>query len=154
MPRPTVNEELKVDDEQTLRQQQTITTANATTTPPTTTSKARDKSKVLDWVYTNMAKFRSDLRILTALWGIMLIVGFIVKAVIATTNTDISKAQNFGYYFFTLATLGMILLSWLYSKIMKKHVKQEAEKMENNRGYNNIQWGIGAMSTGFNQVIY
>lgn len=146
MPRINNEEEITVEDEQRLHQQQQQQRGSSSTT---------DKSKVLNWVYTNMAKFRSDLRILTACWGIVLIIGFIVKAIIASTNTDISKAQNFGYYFFTLATLGLILFSWLYSKIMKKHVQQEADDMKNNReGYNNLQWGIQAISTGYNQVVY
>lgn len=146
MPRINNEEEITVEDEQRLHQQQRQQRA---------TSNTADKSKVLNWVYTNMAKFRSDLRILTACWGIVLIIGFIVKAIIASTNTDISKAQNFGYYFFTLATLGLILFSWLYSKMMKKHVQQEADDMKNNReGYNNLQWGIQAISTGYNQVVY
>jgi predicted membrane channel-forming protein YqfA (hemolysin III family) len=100
-----------------------------------------------------MAKFRTDLRILTACWGIVLIVGFIIKAVIASTNTDITKAQNFGYIFFTLATVIMFIVSWLYTKIMKKHVKEQADEMRN-EGYENAQWGISAMSNGFNQVVY
>jgi hypothetical protein len=160
MPRPQASEQLTAEDEQRLRQKRTNITTTSSTNNGTsanktaTTSKTRDKSKVLDWVYTHMSKFRNDLRILTALWGIMLIVGFIVKAVIATRNEDISKAQNFGYYFFTLATLGMIILSWLYTKIMKKHVKDQADNMQKSEGYNNVQWGIQAMSNGFNQVVY
>lgn len=149
MPRVGSDEDITVEDEQRLQQQQSQQQQERTSSSKT------DKSKVLNWVYTNMAKFRSDLRILTACWGIVLIIGFIVKAIIASTNTDISKAQNFGYYFFTLSTLGLIVFSWLFSKLMKKHVKQEADDIKNNReGYNNLQWGIQAMNTGFNQVVY
>lgn len=155
MPRPEANETLSAEDGDRARQQQSTNNSSTNvTTDTSTTSKKRDKSKVLDWVYTHMSKIRNDLRILTALWGIMLIIGFIVKAVIATQNQDISKAQNFGYYFFTLATLGMIVVSWLYTKLMKKHVKDETDKIQKNEGYNNLQWGIQAMSTGFNQVVY
>lgn len=105
-----------------------------------------------------MAKVRNDLRILTACWGTMLIVGFIIKAIIASTNTDISKAQNFGYIFFTVATVGMVVVSWLFTKIMKRHVKDEADNMQkrnagHSEGYENAQWGIQAMSTGFNQIV-
>ncbi|KAI8639684.1 hypothetical protein BD408DRAFT_349445 [Parasitella parasitica] len=144
MPRPPANEELEAQDEQRLQQQQQQHPQQG------------DKSKTLNWVYTHMAKIRNDLRILTACWGIMLIVGFIIKAIIASTNTDISKAQNFGYIFFTLATVGMAIVSWLFTKIMKKHVKDEADEMQkrNNEGYKNAQWGIQAMSAGFNQIVY
>lgn len=149
MPRVGSDENIAVEDEQRLQHQQSQQQQERTS------SSKRDKSKVLDWVYTNMAKFRSDLRILTACWGIVLIIGFIVKAIIASTNADISIAQNFGYYFFTLATLGLIVFSWLFSKIMKKHVQQEADDMKSNReGYDNLQWGIQAMNIGFNQVVY
>lgn len=138
-----MNEGLEEQDEQRLQQQQ---------------QQQLDKSKTLNWVYTHMAKFRNDLRILTACWGIILIVGFIIKAIIASTNTDISKAQNFGYIFFTLATVGMVVVSWLFTKIIKKHVKDEADNMQkrnniHSEGYENAQWGIQAMSTGFNQII-
>ncbi|CAO3618452.1 unnamed protein product [Mucor hiemalis] len=68
MPRINNEEEITVEDEQRLHQQQQQQRA---------TSNTADKSKVLNWVYTNMAKFRSDLRILTACWGIVLIIGFI-----------------------------------------------------------------------------
>lgn len=145
MPRPEVDEKLTESDQQRLQHQ--------TTTETTSQPKKQDKSKTLDWVYTNMAKFRTDLRILTACWGIVLIIGFIIKAIIASTNTDISKAQNFGYIFFTLATVAMAVVSWLYTKIMKRHVKEQAEQMKN-EGYENAQWGIQAMSTGFNQIVY
>ncbi|KAK4512443.1 uncharacterized protein ATC70_003143 [Mucor velutinosus] len=140
MPRPPVDEKLAEQDEQRLQQQQQC-----------------DKSKTLNWVYTHMAKIRNDLRILTACWGVMLIVGFIIKAIIASTNTDISKAQNFGYIFFTVATVGMVVVSWLFTKIMNRHVKDEVDKMQRNsghsEGYENTQWGIQAMSTGFNQIV-
>ncbi|OBZ89226.1 hypothetical protein A0J61_02713 [Choanephora cucurbitarum] len=137
MPRTETSEELHESDEQRLQKKGT-----------------NDKSKMLNWVYTHMAIFRNDLRILTACWGIVLIIGFIVKAVIASTNTDISKAQNFGYIFFTLATVGMVIVSWLFTKIMKRHVQRQAEEMKNNReGYHNMQWGIQAMSNGFDQVV-
>jgi uncharacterized membrane protein len=140
-----MSRELEEQDEQRLQQQQHQ-------------HQQLDKSKTLNWVYTHMAKFRSDLRILTACWGIMLIVGFVIKAIIASTNTDISKAQNFGYIFFTLATVGMIVVSWLFTKIIKKHVKDEADNMQrknntHSEGYENAQWGIQAMSTGFNQIV-
>lgn len=140
-----MSRELEEQDEQRLQQQQHQ-------------HQQLDKSKTLNWVYTHMAKFRNDLRILTACWGIMLIVGFIIKAIIASTNTDISKAQNFGYIFFTLATVGMIVVSWLFTKIIKKHVKDEADNMQrknntHSEGYENAQWGIQVMSTGFNQIV-
>lgn len=143
MPRPPVDEKLAEQDEQRLQQQQ---------------QQINDKSKTLNWVYTHMAKVRNDLRILTACWGTVLIVGFIIKAIIASTNTDISKAQNFGYIFFTVATVGMVVVSWLFTKIMKRHVKDEADNMQkrnagHSEGYENAQWGIQAMSTGFNQIV-
>ncbi|KAI8378339.1 hypothetical protein BD560DRAFT_325355 [Blakeslea trispora] len=135
MPRTEASEKLHENDEQRLK------------------NKENDKSKILNWVYTHMAIFRNDLRILTACWGSVLIVGFVVKVIIASTNTDISKAQNFGYIFFTLATVGMVIVSWLYTKVMKKHVRQQAEAMSQREGYHNVQWGIQAMSNGFNQVV-
>ncbi|CAO0801661.1 unnamed protein product [Mucor circinelloides] len=148
MPRPPVDEKLAEQDEQRLQQQQQHQQKQ----------QINDKSKTLNWVYTHMAKVRNDLRILTACWGTMLIVGFIIKAIIASTNTDISKAQNFGYIFFTVATVGMVVVSWLFTKIMKRHVKDEADNMQrrnagHSEGYENAQWGIQAMSTGFNQIV-
>lgn len=141
MPRTSKGEELEAQDQERLHH-------------ATETLNKNDKSKTLNWVYTNMAKIRSDLRILTACWGIMLIVGFIVKTIIATTNSDISKAQHFGYIFFTVATVGMIAVSWLFTKIMKKHVKEKTdEMMSSSEGNDNMQWGIQAMSNGFNQVV-
>lgn len=141
MPRTPKGEELEAQDEERLQHS------------PQNLHKS-DKSKALDWVYTNMAKIRTDLRILTACWGVMLIIGFIVKTIIATTNTDITKAQNFGYIYFTVATVSMVVVSWLFTKIMKKHVKEKTEEMmSNSEYYANLQWGIQAMSNGFNQVI-
>lgn len=111
-----------------------------------------NKAGLLDWVYTHMAKIRNDVRILTAGWGIILIIGFIVKAIIASTTTDISKAQNFGYIFFTLATVVMIVISCLFMKLMKKHVGEQSSEMMR-EGYSNTQWGINTLSNGFNQII-
>lgn len=111
-----------------------------------------NKAGLLDWVYTHMAKIRNDVRILTAGWGIILIIGFIVKAIIASTTTDISKAQNFGYIFFTLATVVMIVISCLFMKLMKKHVGEQSSEMMR-EGCSNTQWGINTLSNGFNQII-
>ncbi|KAG1054349.1 hypothetical protein G6F43_003639 [Rhizopus delemar] len=111
-----------------------------------------NKAGLLDWVYTHMAKIRNDVRILTAGWGIILIIGFIVKAIIASTTTDISKAQNFGYIFFTLATVVMIVISWLFMKLMKKHVGEQSSEIMR-EGCSNTQWGINTLSNGFNQII-
>ncbi|KAI9483582.1 MAG: hypothetical protein EXX96DRAFT_632164 [Benjaminiella poitrasii] len=142
MPRTPVSDELETIDQERLEDM----------------TRKNDKSSKLDWVYTHMAKFRSDLRILTACWGVTLIIGFIIKAIIASTNADITKAQNFGYIFFSLATVAMMLLSWLFTKIMKRHVKEQVDDMQRKQfqheGYDNAQWGIQAMSNGFNQIVY
>ncbi|ORE22874.1 hypothetical protein BCV71DRAFT_166640, partial [Rhizopus microsporus] len=106
MPRTERNEELLAKDKQRLHNPRD----------------AKNKGGLLDWVYGHMAKIRNDLRILTACWGIELVVGFIVKAIVASTSTDISKAQHFGYIFFTLATLGMMAVSFMFTKLMKRHV--------------------------------
>ncbi|CEG80200.1 hypothetical protein RMATCC62417_14570 [Rhizopus microsporus] len=81
MPRTERNEELSAKDKQRLHNPRN----------------AENKGGLLDWVYGHMAKVRNDLRILTACWGIVLVVGFIVKAIIASTSTDVSKAQHFGH---------------------------------------------------------
>ncbi|KAI8977332.1 hypothetical protein BDF20DRAFT_803004, partial [Mycotypha africana] len=108
MPRTEKGEELQEHDQQRLQGQQH--------------REEVDKGKALDWIYVHLARFRSDVRMLTACWGIMLIVGFIIKAIIASTNTDVSKAQDFGYAFFSLATAAMVVVSWFFTKMMKRHV--------------------------------
>ncbi|KAI7900046.1 uncharacterized protein BX663DRAFT_440083 [Cokeromyces recurvatus] len=146
MPRTAESEELETIDQERTQQQ-------------STSSSTTDKQSRLNWIYNHMSKFRTDLRILTACWGITLIIGFIIKVIITYTNADITAAQNFGYIFFSLATVALTVFSWLFTKIMKRHVKEQAGEMQQqkhyeNEGYDNIQWGIQAMSNEFNQIVY
>ncbi|KAF7728045.1 hypothetical protein EC973_006681 [Apophysomyces ossiformis] len=146
IPRQEYDEELQRRDEQRLSQRQT-------------------KQQKLDWLYNNMGRFRTDMRIMTAAWGLTLLASFLIKVALVLTNTDISKAQTYGYIVFGLATLVMSCFSWFYTTVVKGHVleqvsfwreKREQEEREmdaRSEAIHNANWGVQAASNAFGQVI-
>lgn len=120
------------------------------------------KQQRLDYLYTHMARFRHDVRVMTVTWGALLIVAFIVKVIIVMTSTNIDKAQIYGYILFGLATFFMMIFTWFYTKIIKGHVlselafwKEQQDKPMDGRSeaVHNTNWGINQMSNAYSQVI-
>lgn len=119
--------------------------------------------KRLDYLYTNMAKFRHDMRFMTVSWGILLIATFIVKVILVETQADISKAQTYGYWMFAIATAVIFIFTWIYTNTVRGHVlsqiafwKEEQQQKEMDQGTEtaaNINWGVNSMSNTFSQVV-
>ncbi|GAN06500.1 hypothetical protein MAM1_0125c05984 [Mucor ambiguus] len=145
MPRPE-EEDLQKNDDQRL----------------TSTTKHASGQKRLDYLYTNMAKFRHDMRFMTVTWGLLLIAAFVVKLIVVLTSTDIGHAQTVGYILFGLATFFMMIFTWIYTKIVKGHVlsqiafwkdEQEHKPMDSStEAVQNVNWGVNTMSNAFSQV--
>ncbi|KAG2192576.1 hypothetical protein INT47_006208 [Mucor saturninus] len=117
--------------------------------------------KRLDYLYHNMAKFRHDMRFMTVSWGVVLITSFVVKVIIVTTSTDIGKAQIIGYVILGLASVTIIVFTWIYTNIVKGHVltqvafwkEEEDKKMDKGvETAENISWGVNSMNNVFAQV--
>ncbi|KAI8061765.1 hypothetical protein BC940DRAFT_309693 [Gongronella butleri] len=113
-----------------------------------TMEKPRSKRQKLDYLYRNMTRFRHDMRVMTATWGITLIAAFVVKVIVVMTQTDTSHAETVGYIVFCLATGAMMVFTWLYTKIVKKHVTENTQE-----GLHNASWGIQAVNNTYNQVL-
>lgn len=145
MPRPE-DEDLQKNDDQRL----------------TSTTKHASGRKRLDYLYNNMAKFRHDMRFMTATWGLLLIAAFVIKLIIVLTSTDIGYAQMVGYILFGLATFFMMIFTWIYTKIVKGHVlsqiafwkdEQEHKPMDSStEAVQNVNWGVNTISNAFSQV--
>ncbi|KAI9479480.1 hypothetical protein BDB00DRAFT_858748 [Zychaea mexicana] len=147
MPRSDAAEDLAAQDEQRL---------NGKKRPAT-------KQEKLDWAYTNMARFRQDMRIMTAAWGIMLIVGFFIKLIVVLTNTDLGLAALAGYLIFGLGALVVMIFTWFYTKISKGHLKEDVafwrEQQEprpldsSTEAAHNLNWGAQSMTNAWGQVM-
>ncbi|EPB87727.1 hypothetical protein HMPREF1544_05508 [Mucor circinelloides 1006PhL] len=145
MPRPE-DEDLQKNDDQRL----------------TSSTRHASGRKRLDYLYTNMAKFRHDMRFMTVTWGLLLITAFVVKLIVVLTSTDIGHAQMVGYILFGLATFFMMIFTWIYTKIVKGHVlsqiafwkdEQEHKPMDSStEAVQNVNWGVNTMSNAFSQV--
>ncbi|KAI8880700.1 hypothetical protein K501DRAFT_254502 [Backusella circina FSU 941] len=120
--------------------------------------------KRLDYLYTNMSRFRRDMRVMTFCWGSLLIITFIIKVIIVETSTDISKAQTQGYILFGVMTILIGLFTWFYTNVVKGHVFEQVKfwktKQQQEQGMNtttetanNLNWGVNAMSNTFGQVM-
>lgn len=117
--------------------------------------------KRLDYLYHNMAKFRHDMRFMTVSWGVVLIISFVAKIIIVTTSSDIGKAQMYGYIILGLASVSIIVFTWIYTNIVKGHVlsqvgfwKEKDEKMDKDvETAENISWGVNSMNNLFSQVV-
>lgn len=127
-----------------------------------TAERAPSGQKKLEYMYKNMAKFRHDMRYMTATWGLLLIIAFIVKVIVVMTSTDIGKAQIYGYILFGLAAFFMMVFTWFYTYIIKGHVadeiafwkeEEEHKKMDGNtEAVQNVNWGVNTMSNAFSQI--
>ncbi|ORX62907.1 hypothetical protein DM01DRAFT_1297793, partial [Hesseltinella vesiculosa] len=84
----------------------------------------KTKRQKLDRLYNTMARFRHDMRVMTATWGLTLLATFVVKVIVVETSTDTSHLQNVGYIIFCLATALMMVFTWLYTKLVKKHAER------------------------------
>ncbi|KAI8081749.1 uncharacterized protein BX664DRAFT_268419 [Halteromyces radiatus] len=106
--------------------------------------KKTSKRQKLDYLYSNMSRFRNDMRVMTAWWGITLVATFIIKVIVVMTSTDISHAETVGYVVFGLATGLMIVFTWVYTKLVKKHVTESTKE-----GLSNATWGVQKMGNTF-----
>ncbi|CAO3589019.1 unnamed protein product [Absidia cylindrospora] len=131
MPRQEEDENLNEYDHRRRRRQQPST-----------------KRQKLDYLYTHMSRFRQDMRVMTACWGITLVVTFIVKVIVVLTNVDTGYAETVGYVVFGLATGLMILFTWFYTKVVKRHVTDSTKE-----GLHNATWGVQTMGNTFGQVV-
>ena len=148
MPRNDASEDLAAQDEQRLNGQH---------------QKTASKREKLDWTYRNMARFRQDMRIMTAAWGIMLIVGFVIKLIVVLTDTDLGSAALAGYLIFGLGAFVVMIFTWFYTKICKGHLKQDImfwrEQQEpkpvdsSTEAAHNINWGMQSVNNAWGQVM-
>lgn len=138
MPRAETDEDLQKQDEHRLSRDRRMT-----------------KAEKLDWTYRNMARFRMDLRIMTAAWGLMLIIGFFVKLAIALTDASTGSAELAGFLIFGLGSFFMACFTWIYTKIVAlKHVREDAQGMNPNaEAMQNANWGVQTMSNAWGQVM-
>ncbi|KAI8061369.1 hypothetical protein BDF21DRAFT_429390 [Thamnidium elegans] len=127
-----------------------------TTQPPS-------PQKRLDYLYHNMSKFRHDMRFMTISWGIILIISFIVKVVIVMTSTDVGNYQLMGFIILGLASISIIVFTWIYTNIIKGHVfaqiafwreEEEIKKMDKDvETAENVSWGINGLNNSFSTVL-
>ncbi|CAO3616512.1 unnamed protein product [Cunninghamella echinulata] len=108
----------------------------------------KTKRQKLDYVYHHLSRFRQDMRIITASWGITLIIAFIVKVIVVMTNTDTGHAEMVGYIIFGLAIVLMSVFTWLYTNVIKRHVAENTKE-----GLYNANWGVQSMNNTFGQVM-
>lgn len=117
----------------------------------------------LDYLYHNMSKFRHDMRFMTVSWGIILITSFIVKVIVVTTSTDVGSYQFWGFIILGMASVSIIVFTWIYTKIIKGHVftqiafwreEKEVKKMDKDvETAENINWGVNNLNTTFSTVL-
>lgn len=129
----------------------------------TTTTQPPSPQKRLDYLYHNMSKFRHDMRFMTISWGVILIISFIVKVVIVMTSTDVGNYQLLGFIILGLASVSIIVFTWIYTNIIKGHIftqiafwreEEETKKMDKNvETAENVSWGINSLNNSFSTVL-
>ncbi|KAL0085129.1 hypothetical protein J3Q64DRAFT_1745744 [Phycomyces blakesleeanus] len=145
MPRQEADEVLQAHDDQRLGN-----------------TKPKTKAQKMDWLYTHAARFRTDMRIMTGAWGMMLVIGFVVKVIVVETGSDIGHAQLAGYLIFGLITICMSCFTWIYSSFVNSHICQqvafwrehpEAPPPPKAEAALNLNWGVNAASNAFGQAM-
>lgn len=125
-------------------------------------TKHASPKKRLDYLYANMAHFRRDMRVMTFTWGLLLIVSFLVKVVIVMTNTDIFKAQMYGYILFGITAFVMLIFTWFYTNVVKGHVFEQVQFWKEQKEHAidgrteavyNVNWGVQTLNNTFGQVM-
>ncbi|KAI7848360.1 hypothetical protein BDC45DRAFT_471345 [Circinella umbellata] len=149
MPRSDASQDLAAQDEQRLNGHHQKTTS---------------KREKLDWTYRHMARFRQDMRIMTAVWGLMLIVGFVIKLIVVLTDTDLGSAALAGYLIFGLGAFVVMIFTGFYTKICKGHLKQDimfwqekqhvSKPIDNStEAAHNLNWGMQSVNNAWGQVM-
>lgn len=121
------------------------------------------KAEKLDWMYTHLARFRRDMRVMTFAWGLMLIIGFFVKLIIILTNANVSNAENAGYIIFGLGSFLMLCFTWIYTTVVKGHVmqdlafwrekKQEEQMDSRTEAVQNANWAMQSLNNTWGQIV-
>ncbi|KAI8968916.1 hypothetical protein BDF20DRAFT_826697 [Mycotypha africana] len=162
MPRPSDDEDLQKHDDSRLTSAVSSSSKDKDQQPQHLQSKGRSG---LEFLYNNMAKFRHDMRFMTATWGVLLIAAYIIKVIIVFTSTSMWKAQWAGFILFGLATFFMGIFTWFYTKIVKGNVlkqiqvwkrneeEQKVQRMDaRTEAVHNVNWGLNSMSNVFSQI--
>ncbi|KAI8985429.1 hypothetical protein BDB01DRAFT_850007 [Pilobolus umbonatus] len=145
MPRPEQSEEVQKQDDKRL-----------------TADQPSSGTQRLDYLYTHMAKFRHDMRVMTVVWGVLLIVAFIVKVIVVMTDKDMTLIQIAGFVIIGLTTLFIMAFTWFYTTIVRGHVidqvqfwKEEKEHEMDKKAEtaHNIDWCAQTLNNSFNQLV-
>lgn len=103
------------------------TPQNERLTVPAQVGSPRPQSKKakLMYLYRNMPSFRRDMRVLTAVWGVTLMLNFVVKICLITSPISTDQVRNWGYAELGIVTLATAIFSFVYTRLVSVKAVQE-----------------------------
>jgi len=96
-------------------------------TVPAQDGDQRPKSKKakLMYLYRNLPSFRRDMRVLTAVWGVTLMLNFVVKICLITSPATTDQVRNWGYAELGIVTLATAIFSFVYTRLVSAKAVQD-----------------------------
>lgn len=119
MPRGENDDEDKPNENQNFRQTAPEHVGDESDTQP------KSKNAKLQWLYVNLPKFRRDMRVLTAVWGVTLMLNFVVKICLITSPATTDQVRTWGYAELGIVTLITAIFMFFYTRIVASRTVQE-----------------------------
>ncbi|KAG2175516.1 hypothetical protein INT43_001163 [Umbelopsis isabellina] len=88
-------------------------------------TKPKSKNAKLQWLYINLPKFRRDMRVLTAVWGVTLMLNFVVKICLITSPATTDQVRNWGYAELGIVTVITAIFTFFYTGIVASRTVQD-----------------------------
>ncbi|KAG2183813.1 hypothetical protein INT44_008824 [Umbelopsis vinacea] len=85
----------------------------------------KSKKAKLMYLYHNVPSFRRDMRVLTAVWGVTLMLNFVVKICLITSPATTDQVRNWGYAELGVVTLATAIFSYVYTRLVSMKGIQE-----------------------------
>jgi hypothetical protein len=85
----------------------------------------KGKKAKLMYLYRNLPSFRRDMRVLTAVWGVTLMLNFVVKICLITSPATTDQVRNWGYAELGIVTLATAIFSFVYTRLVSAKAVQD-----------------------------
>ncbi|KAH8550383.1 hypothetical protein BGW37DRAFT_468520 [Umbelopsis sp. PMI_123] len=89
----------------------------------------KSKKAKLMYLYHNIPSFRRDMRVLTAVWGVTLMLNFVVKICLINSPATTNQVRTWGYAELGIVTFATAIFSFVYTRLVSmKSVREFLSK--------------------------
>jgi hypothetical protein len=85
----------------------------------------KSKKAKLQYLYNNLPRFRRDMRVLTAVWGVTLMLNFVVKICLITSPATTEQVRAWGYAELGIVTVITAIFTFVYTRVVASRSVQD-----------------------------